>query len=105
MNNLPSIFQGLYYIIFGIWSVLHIASFEKLTGPKTDHWLVKTIGLLLVSVGVTLIMNPIFVLGVSFALSFFIIDIIYVWNKTISKIYLVDALIQFVLIVTYIIGF
>ncbi|MGC5745694.1 hypothetical protein [Chryseobacterium sp. NFX27] len=39
--------QGLYFIITGIWPLVHIESFLYVTGPKTDIWLVKTVGLLI----------------------------------------------------------
>ena len=42
-----SILQGIYYLITGIWPLIHIGSFMKITGPKTDRWLVKTVGVLL----------------------------------------------------------
>ena len=38
--------QGIFYLLTGIWPVLHIESFMAVTGPKTDIWLVKTVGLL-----------------------------------------------------------
>ena len=47
-------FQGIYYAVAGIWPILHIDSFMMVTGPKTDIWLVHTVGLLLVAVGVVL---------------------------------------------------
>ena len=29
--------MGLYYLITGLWPVVHLVSFEKFTGPKQDH--------------------------------------------------------------------
>ena len=49
-----AIAQGSYWILTGLWPVVHLASFEWVTGPKTDDWLVRTIGALIAAVGVTL---------------------------------------------------
>jgi hypothetical protein len=38
----------------GLWSVIDIRSFERVTGPKMDHWLVKTVGALTAAIGVGL---------------------------------------------------
>jgi hypothetical protein len=38
--------QGVYYVATGIWPLLDIESFERITGPKADRWLVKTVGAL-----------------------------------------------------------
>jgi hypothetical protein len=47
--------QGLYYILTGLWPVVSMQSFELVTGPKTDDWLVQTVGLLLAVIGMTLL--------------------------------------------------
>ena len=47
-------FQSAYYILTGLWPLVHFASFELVTGPKTDDWLVRMVGLLVVLIGVTL---------------------------------------------------
>jgi cation transport ATPase len=49
--------QGVYYLITGIWPLLSMQSFEKISGPKTDVWLVKTLALLIVAVGCTLLLH------------------------------------------------
>ena len=40
--------QGGYYAITGVWPLVHMRSFEAVTGPKQDHWLVHTVAGLLV---------------------------------------------------------
>jgi hypothetical protein len=47
--------HGLFYVASGLWPVFHMKSFEQVTGPKTDHWLVKTVGLLIAVTGGTLL--------------------------------------------------
>jgi hypothetical protein len=102
--------QGLYYLVTGLWALLSMRTFEKVTGPKTDHWLVKTIGLLLVVIGLALItggvrktMTPeLAVLGVGTAGALLGIDVFYVSIKKISRIYLLDAVAELILIMVWI---
>src|SRR5207253_6744514 len=44
----------LYFILTGIWPLLSISTFMMVTGPKTDIWLVKLVGLLAVAIGLSL---------------------------------------------------
>ena len=36
--------QGAYYVASGLWPIFHRRSFEAVTGPKKDWWLVVTVG-------------------------------------------------------------
>jgi hypothetical protein len=45
-GRLVGITQGTYYAATGLWPILWMRSFEAVTGPKQDHWLVKTVGAL-----------------------------------------------------------
>jgi hypothetical protein len=56
--------QGSYFAATGIWPLISIRSFQAVTGRKTDHlvtgseadhWLVNTVGVLVLSIGVTLL--------------------------------------------------
>ena len=99
--------QGLYYFITGLWALLSMRTFEKVTGPKTDHWLVRTIGLMLVVIGLALITSGVrrtitpemAILGVGTAGALLGIDVFYVSIKKISRIYLLDAVAELILIV------
>lgn len=44
--------QGLYYLATGLWPLLSARSFQRVTGPKKDLWLVKTMGALVAGAGV-----------------------------------------------------
>jgi sulfite exporter TauE/SafE len=102
--------QGLYYFITGLWALLSMRTFEKVTGPKTDHWLVKTIGLMLVVIGLALITGGVrktitpekAVLGVGTAGALLGIDVFNVSIKKIPRIYLLDAVAELILIVGWI---
>lgn len=39
--------QMFYFLLTAIWPFIHLDSFLKITGPKTDIWLVKTVSLLI----------------------------------------------------------
>jgi len=47
--------QGIYYVATGVWPLVSIRSFEAVTGPKTDRWLVKTVGVLVSVIGLVLV--------------------------------------------------
>lgn len=94
---------GGYYVVTGVWPLLSIVTFQMFTGVKKETWLVKMVGLLALSIGITLIYSGLFVITVHpevillcllSALSFFLIDVIHVTNKTIPKIYLGDAAVE-----------
>jgi hypothetical protein len=95
--------QGIYFIITGMWPLLHIHSFLAVTGDKTDIWLVKMVGLLAATIGIYLIYSvrqqPAKLLGILSAFSFGMIDVYYVYRNTISPIYLVDAFIELILLI------
>ena len=38
-------------MVFGAWPLVHMRSFEWVSGPKTDHWLVQTVAGLLIANG------------------------------------------------------
>jgi hypothetical protein len=50
----PIATHSAYLVITGVWPLLHYRSFEAVTGPKTDAWLVRTVGALSVGFGVAL---------------------------------------------------
>lgn len=99
--------QGVYFLVTGIWPLVYYSSFETITGPKTDVWLVKAVGALLAVTGCTLLnaaLHPgaatmgTLIIGAGTALVLLLVDLIYVSKAVISKIYLLDACIQLLLI-------
>ncbi len=92
--------QGLYYIVSGIWPLVHFTSFELVTGPKHDRWLVRTVGLLAAAIGMTLVLRPNESREIAdlSAASFAIADV----NATLAgqrPVYLADAVLEAMLIV------
>jgi hypothetical protein len=100
------VLQAVYYLLTGLWPIVSLSTFEELTGPKTDDWLVRMVGLLAAAIGATLMLGIVagkpkretICLAVLSALSFAAIDTVYSLNGTISRVYLVDAGIQAMLI-------
>lgn len=97
------LFQGIYYLLTGLWPLLHLRSFLAVTGDKTDIWLVKMVGLLAATIGIYLIysirQHPARLLAILSAISFGSIDVYYVYHNIISPVYLGDAIIEGILIV------
>jgi hypothetical protein len=46
--------QAAYFLVTGVWPLVHRRSFELVTGPKEDFWLVRTVGGLAAATGVAL---------------------------------------------------
>ena len=106
MDYPVALVQGIYFFITGIWPILSIQTFLLVTGPKTDIWLVKTVGIVLATIGATLVFaqlnaqvnSPVIFLAIGSALSLTVVEVIYVAKRVISPIYLGDALVELVLI-------
>jgi hypothetical protein len=106
-RNLAASFQGIYYVTSGLWPILHMSSFEKVTGPKRDQWLVKTVGALITAIGSTLLFSAAREpesetarnLGISAAMTLIGIDSLYSIRGTIPKIYLLDAAVEAAIVV------
>jgi hypothetical protein len=102
--------QSIYIFITAVWPILHIESFMAVTGDKTDIWLVKTVGALLIPVATCLSMylfihsdiRPAFVLGTLTCISFITVDFYYALNDVISDVYLLDGVVQLLFLAAWI---
>ena len=103
--RLVALVQGLFYVATGLWSLVSIETFEMVTGPKIDDWLVKTVGVLVIVIGAVLIVAArrrqitleILLLAVGSALGLTAIEVVYVSRGRISPIYLLDAAAELIL--------
>ena len=94
------IVQAVYILLTALWPIIDIRSFMAVTGYKTDIWLVKTVGALLIPVALTLVMylyiptdrRPALMLGSGTAAAFICIDFYYALTDVIPDIYLADGL-------------
>lgn len=100
------VLQGVYYLITGIWSLVGIKSFQEVTGPKTDVWLVKTVGVIVTVVGGVLLSaglrrqtSPeIAALSIGSAASLGGVSLWYPLRGRISKVYWLDTIAESMLI-------
>jgi hypothetical protein len=94
--------QGLYFLLTGLWPIVDIASFQAVTGPKTDLWLVRTVGVLIAVIGSVLLLaarqerppTEVIALGIGAAAGLTVVDLVIVFTRTVSPIYLLDAVLE-----------
>ena len=98
--------QAIFYMVTGVWPLVSIRSFEAITGPKTDRWLVKTVGALVGITGCELglasrrrqLTPEVVLVATASAGALATIDVVYVAKRRISPIYLLDALAEIALV-------
>jgi hypothetical protein len=94
--------QGGYYTATGLLPFVSRRAFEAVTGPKTEWWLVQTVGLLVTVVGGALLVGArrgstspeVVGIAAGSAASLAGIDIVYVARGRIAPSYLADAAMQ-----------
>ena len=112
MTRTVALLQGVYYIASGVWPLLSIASFETITGPKTDDWLVHTVGVLVIVIGFVLlsaalkrqINMPVAMLAIGTAAVLAAVESFYAMRGIIWPVYLLDAVAEAALIVLWMLG-
>jgi hypothetical protein len=95
---------AVYYLLTGVWPIVHMRSFEAVTGRKHDRWLVKMVGALSLANGGTLafglrrtrVADETVALALMSALAFAAIDVTYAARRRIRPVYLADAAVQMV---------
>lgn len=105
--------QALYYASTGLWPLFEIDSFMAVTGPKTDLWLVRTVGVLLAVTGLVLgwaakrkhVPVELVAIAVGQAAVLAAIDVVYVSVGRISPIYLLDAVAEAALILGWLLWY
>ncbi len=98
--------QGAYYVLTGVWPLLSMRTFEAVTGPKVDRWLVKTVGALVTVMGGALLLagrrghisEEVLLVGAGSAVGLTGIDLGSSLSGRISKVYLLDALAEMLLL-------
>ena len=91
--------QGAYYLATGTWAVVPRRSFEAVTGPKTDYWLVRTVGLLAAAIGGSLLVatreerpsREAVLLAAAAGTAFSTVDVVGVASHVLRPLYLGDA--------------
>jgi hypothetical protein len=99
-----------YYIATGIWPLVSRRTFEKVTGPKADFWLVQTVGVLVGAIGVGLaqalrrpgdVSAELRTVAVVSAAGLALVDVIFVSRGRIRRLYLVDAVAEAALVASW----
>jgi len=103
-------FQGIFYGLTGVWPLLSMRTFLAVTGPKVDLWLVRTVGILIAVIGLTLLLatrrrrigSELVLLAAGSAAGLAGIDLVYALGDRISDVYLVDAVVEIVLVIAWV---
>lgn len=101
--------QGIYFAAAGVWPLLHMPSFEAVTGPKVDKWLVRTVGMLIGVVGGVLasaavrdqVTAEIEALAVGSAAGLGTVAAVYAAKGRIAPIYFADAAVEAAIVGTW----
>lgn len=101
--------QGIYFFVTGVWPLVSIGTFQWVTGPKVDLWLVKTVGALIAVIGLTILMAArrgqvgpeVRFLAVASAAALAAVDLVYALSDRIRDVYLLDAVLEIGLIVLW----
>jgi hypothetical protein len=102
--------QAAYYVATGVWPLVSRRTFERLTGPKADFWLVQTVGLLVGSIGLGLAQNlcrrravspELRTIAIASAISLALVDVIFVSKGRIRRVYLADAVAEATLVAAW----
>ncbi|HEX7124953.1 MAG TPA: hypothetical protein VF406_04150 [Thermodesulfobacteriota bacterium] len=104
--------QGVYYAATGLWPLVSRRTFEAVTGPKTDWWLVQTVGVLVGAIGGTLLLAgrrgaerpEVAFLGAASAAGLAAIDVVHAARGRISPVYLLDAAAEAALVAAWTAG-
>jgi hypothetical protein len=91
--------QGIGYVLTAGWPLVHLRSFEAVTGKKVDDWLVRTVAGLLVTVGLAELdaarrddVTPaVELIGIGSAATLGAVSAWYAARGRIRKVYLADA--------------
>jgi len=98
--------QGGFYLLTGLWPLISMSSFEAVTGRKTDKWLVRMVALLAAVIGLAVLLasrrkripGESLLLASGSAAGFAAVDLYYVIAGRISRVYLLDALAEAVIL-------
>lgn len=93
--------QGATFVASGLWPLVHYASFEAVTGRKREPWLVKTVGLLIATIGGAMLVGArakerrtVRALGVGTSLALGSISWTHAASGRVSPVYFVDAVLE-----------
>jgi len=108
----PPLAQGIYYLIRGGWLMLGHGFHGAATGETASAFLAHSTGLLVLVIGAALCLaayrrqgSPeVLLIALGSAIGLMVLDIVYVINRSISVLYLLDAFIQGGLVAAWVYG-
>ena len=91
--------HGWANVAGGVWPLVHMRSFEAVTGPKVDKWLGRTVAGLLVANGLVQVrstgsrdgLRAARAIGIGTSATLAAIDLVHAPRRRISRVHLVDA--------------
>ena len=94
--------QAAYFVVTGVWPLLHRRSFEAITGRKTDFWLAQCVGGLVAAVGAGIyvahrrgrLTREVQEMAATSAAALGALETLYALRGRISKVYLGDAALE-----------
>lgn len=94
--------HGAFNILSGAWPLVHMRSFEAVSGPKADRWLARTVAGLLVGNGAVQLSAGASAdalaqarrIGLGTSATLGAVDAVYGGTGRISRVYLLDGLVQ-----------
>ena len=105
--------QAAFYITTGLWPLGHRRSFERVTGPKVEFWLAQTVGITIAAIGAGLaqagsrtprVPRELRTVALTSAAGLALVDLYFVTQRRISKIYLSDAAAELALVVAWLLA-
>ena len=91
--------QGVFYVLTGLWPIVHRKSFEKVMGRKSEGSLAQTMGGMIAAVGAALIVGSLDDrpsrslkwLGMGSAIALGLADLVFATRGKTSRVYFADA--------------
>jgi hypothetical protein len=107
--NRTALVQAAYFVATGLWPLIDLRSFERITGKKREDWLVRTVGAFVVAIGTALGLSVLRrdvdghtkALGILGALAPAVVETPEALRGRISPIYLADAAIEAILVLLW----
>jgi hypothetical protein len=95
----PTLTQGVYYLLLGLWPLVSIETYQSVAGPRTDLWLVRIVAALMAVLGGTFCLaayrrrtSPeVVFLAVGCASALAVLEVVFVYQRVISGVYLLEA--------------
>lgn len=105
--------QATFYLTTGLWPLAHRRSFERVTGPKVEFWLAQTVGITIAAIGAGLaqagsrtlrVPCELRTVALTSAAGLAFVDLYFVTQRRISKIYLADAAAELALVIAWLLA-